>query len=166
MDMTDDQALHEAAQRCGQQLQAANRVLATAESCTGGWLAKLVTDVPGSSSWFDRGFVTYSNASKVEMLGVSEQTLSRHGAVSEAVVEEMALGALQRSQANLSVAISGVAGPGGGTPDKPVGLVCFAWGLDDRVVRIERQKFQGDREQVRCAAALYALNELCLVSSQ
>jgi nicotinamide-nucleotide amidase len=135
-------------------------LLATAESCTGGWLAKRVTDVPGSSAWFERGFVTYANAAKVEMLGVREQTLLEHGAVSDAAVREMAEGALAHSHADVVVAISGVAGPDGGTPDKPVGLVWIAWALRGEPVQAEHYQFGGDREAVRLQAVEMALRGL------
>ncbi|HEY0634497.1 MAG TPA: nicotinamide-nucleotide amidohydrolase family protein, partial [Gammaproteobacteria bacterium] len=104
-------------------------MLATAESCTGGWIAKCCTDLPGSSRWFERGFVTYTNEAKVEELGVSVETLQAYGAVSEATAAEMAAGALRQSRAQVSVSVSGIAGPGGGRPDKPVGTVCFGWAL-------------------------------------
>ena len=112
-------------------LTARNESLVTAESCTGGWIAKICTDLPGSSSWFERGFVTYSNASKQELLGVSARTLERHGAVSEATVREMVSGALRHSHAVWGLAVSGIAGPGGGSEDKPVGTVWFAWAGPD-----------------------------------
>jgi len=131
--------------------------LTTAESCTGGWLAKVITDISGSSEIFDRGFVTYSNKAKQEMLGVSIQTLNKYGAVSEEVVAEMAVGALKNSAANLSVSISGIAGPTGGTPDKPVGTVCFAWMLTNRKPFTEIALFSGDRMEIRQQAVNYAL---------
>jgi nicotinamide-nucleotide amidase len=123
--------------------------LTVAESCTGGWLAKVVTDLAGSSIWFDRGFVTYSNEAKQEMLGVHGATLLTHGAVSEAVVAEMAAGALARSRAQVAVAISGIAGPGGGSPDKPVGTVCIAWAWPEGQVSTRRLQLAGDRDNVR-----------------
>lgn len=134
--------------------------LASAESCTGGWVAQTVTAVAGSSGWFDRAFVTYSNEAKQDMLGVSQQTLLDQGAVSEAVVLEMAQGALDKSRADLSVAISGVAGPGGGTTDKPVGTVWFAWGSRTKGVKASCHRLFGDREQVRRQAVRIALDEL------
>src|SRR6267378_6142195 len=115
------------ARRVGARLKNRNLKLATAESCTGGWIAQAVTSVSGSSEWFDRGFVTYSNDAKKELLGVRARTLSRHGAVSEETAREMASGALARSRAQVALAVTGIAGPGGGTRKKPVGLVCFAW---------------------------------------
>ena len=126
--------LTELSQQLAKLLLQQQKRLAVAESCTGGWLAKTVTDLAGSSQWFERGFVSYSNAAKQEMLGVRPQTLLRDGAVSEAVVQEMALGALRHSQADISVAISGIAGPGGAVPGKPVGTVCFSWALKDHYI--------------------------------
>jgi nicotinamide-nucleotide amidase len=135
-------------------------MMTAAESCTGGWVAKICTDLPGSSAWFERGFVTYTNEAKLEMLGVSAQTLQAHGAVSEATVSEMAEGAIAHSRAQVSLAISGIAGPGGATPDKPVGTVCFAWAVEGRPVQSERACFDGDREEVRRQAVAHALDGL------
>ena len=126
-----DPVLYKLAEDVGSELKRRKLMLATAESCTGGWISEAVTRVPGSSDWFDRGFVTYTYLSKREMLGVNEATLEKHGAVSEEVVREMARGALEHSHAQVAVAVSGVAGPGGGTPDKPVGTVCLAWCMKD-----------------------------------
>jgi nicotinamide-nucleotide amidase len=134
--------------------------LATAESCTGGWIATAITAVSGSSAWFERGFVTYSNEAKQESLGVASDTLSKHGAVSEAVAREMAQGALGRSHAQVSVAVTGVAGPTGGTPDKPVGTVCLAWAGPGGAVGSVTRNFAGDREQVRRQSVLAALQGL------
>lgn len=135
-------------------------MLACAESCTGGWLAKLCTDLAGSSSWFERGFVTYSNESKQQMLGVSVHTLQQHGAVSEAVALQMAEGVLNKSPADYAVAITGIAGPAGGSDEKPVGTVWFA--LAGRNGRREThcQQFAGDRRQVRWQAVVFALQQL------
>ncbi|GAB4359714.1 MAG: nicotinamide-nucleotide amidase [Methylohalobius crimeensis] len=141
----------------GQCLRGKSLCLATAESCTGGWIAKCLTDVAGSSEWFERGFVTYSNQAKVEMLDVKAETLDRYGAVSEEVVAEMAAGALARSRAQVAVAVSGIAGPGGGTSDKPVGRVWLAWQVKDRPCRTERLQLSGDRENVRRQAVVWAL---------
>jgi len=146
-----------AARTLGAALKDTDLSLATAESCTGGWVAKVMTDIEGSSAWFDRGFVTYTNESKQEMLGVSAKTLSIHGAVSEATVEEMAQGALRHSHADLSLAISGIAGPGGGTADKPVGTVYFAWASRDGWMTAENKIFKGDRDIIRMQAVLTAL---------
>jgi nicotinamide-nucleotide amidase len=148
--------MDELARRVGEQLKAASAVLATAESCTGGWVAQVVTSVAGSSAWFDRGFVTYSDAAKRELLGVAAETLRAHGAVSEATAREMARGALQRSQATVAVSITGVAGPGGGTAEKPVGTVCFAWALQDGTKSATR-RFSGDREGIRRQSVVLAL---------
>jgi nicotinamide-nucleotide amidase len=134
--------------------------LAAAESCTGGWLAQSVTAIAGSSTWFDRGFVTYSNAAKVDMLGVSESTLERHGAVSEAVARAMAQGVLANSRADWSVAITGIAGPGGGSAEKPVGTVCFAWARKDGGCEAQTCHFSGDRAMVREQSVRHALNGL------
>jgi nicotinamide-nucleotide amidase len=143
--------------RCGHALRDRGWRRATAESCTGGWVAKCVTDIAGSSTWFDRGFVTYSNAAKREMLGVREDTLEGHGAVSEQTVGEMAAGALGRSLANVALAVSGIAGPDGGTADKPVGTVWFAWKTQAAAAVTERRYFIGDRDAVRRQAVRVAL---------
>jgi len=134
--------------------------LAVAESCTGGWLAKVLTDLTGSSDWFDRGYVTYSNAAKESMLGVSAETLAAHGAVSEAVVAEMAQGALRESGADVALAVSGIAGPGGGSVEKPVGTVCFAWQRRGGEPQVSRERFNGDREAVRRQSVVYLLTRL------
>lgn len=133
-------------------------MLATAESCTGGWIAKLCTDLAGSSAWFERGFVTYSNAAKQDMLGVQATTLAQYGAVSESVTAEMAAGALQHSRAQVAVSVSGIAGPDGGTATKPVGTVCFGWAVQGGEVRTATRTFEGDREAVRYQAVQYALS--------
>ena len=136
------------------------KLLAVAESCTGGWLAKCLTDIAGSSQWFERGFVTYSNAAKQEMLGVRSATLLREGAVSEAVVLEMANGALEHSRADIAVAISGIAGPGGAVPGKPVGTVCFSWVYKNNKHQEDTEYFAGDREAVRRQSVACALRGL------
>lgn len=151
--------LDDLAAELGRCLQASGDRLVTAESCTGGWIAKCITDIAGSSAWLERGFVTYSNDAKQEMLGVRADTLACHGAVSEPVVREMAAGALAHSCATVAVAVSGIAGPGGGTPAKPVGTVCFGWARTDRV-EAETRRFQGDREQVRLQSVAHALRLL------
>jgi nicotinamide-nucleotide amidase len=149
------------ATRLGQLLLAQGEQLVCAESCTGGLVAAAVTAVAGSSAWFDRGFVTYSNAAKRELLQVKEDTLLAHGAVSEATAREMALGALGASHGTLSVAVTGIAGPGGGVPGKPVGTVCFAWARSgESMPRSETRLFEGDRDAVRRAAVLRALRGL------
>lgn len=137
------------AESLGRALKARNALLVTAESCTGGWAAEAVTAIAGSSEWFERGFVTYSNAAKEEMLGVRARTLEQHGAVSEETAREMALGALAHSRGTLAVAITGIAGPTGGTTAKPVGTVCFAWASRSGALRSETRHFFGDREAVR-----------------
>ena len=134
-------------------------MMATAESCTGGLIAAQCTDLPGSSQWFDRGFVTYSNAAKTDLLGVPSALILEHGAVSEPVARAMALGAIYRSQARASVAVTGVAGPDGGSPSKPVGTVWFAWCVDGLVCTDMRQ-FPGDRQQVRQATVAWGLQGL------
>jgi nicotinamide-nucleotide amidase len=133
----------------GTRLKEKGLVLATAESCTGGWVAQVVTSVSGSSEWFDRGFVTYSNEAKREMIGVRAETLDHHGAVSEETAREMAAGALAASRAQIALAITGVAGPTGGTAQKPVGMVCFAWAVRGGAVDATTKHFAGDREAVR-----------------
>lgn len=155
-----DREIEERVAVLAEALRHRDMMLTTAESCTGGWVAKVCTDMPGSSSWFERGFVTYTNESKQEMLGVSAETLKAHGAVSEETVGEMALGALAHSRAHISVAISGIAGPGGATPEKPLGTVCFAWAIQDVATSTERCRFDGDREAVRAQAVLHALQGL------
>ena len=155
----DDAKLSQAAARVAEALQAHGWMLATAESCTGGWIAKCCTDLAGSSAWFERGFVAYSNAAKQEVLGVPEGTMSRHGAVSEAVAAAMAAGAAERARAKAAVSVTGIAGPGGGSTDKPVGTVHFGWSLDGEV-RTDVQRFEGDREAVRRQTVLHAFNGL------
>ncbi len=152
-----DSELYVLSQQVGAALRAAGCRLSCAESCTGGWVAKCITDVAGSSDWFERGFVTYTNDAKREMLGVAATTLETHGAVSEATVIEMARGALDHSHAELAVAISGIAGPGGERPGKPVGTVCFCWTRQGRAPRYLTEHFSGDREAVRQQAVVRAL---------
>jgi len=132
-------------------------MLATAESCTGGGVAQAITEVAGSSAWFERGFVTYSNLAKQQMLGVRESTLIQHGAVSEMAVREMAEGALQHSNAQVALAVSGIAGPGGGVAGKPVGTVWFAWGIKQGETRAQRFQLGGNRAEVRAQAVRIAL---------
>jgi nicotinamide-nucleotide amidase len=140
-------------------LLARRQMLATAESCTGGLIAAACTDLAGSSDWFERGFVTYSNAAKTAMLGVDAQLITSHGAVSEPVARAMAEGALRHALAQVSVAVTGIAGPSGGSADKPVGTVWLAWGLPSGVTS-ERQHFAGDRTAVRAATVHHALSHL------
>ncbi|HDK38270.1 MAG TPA: nicotinamide-nucleotide amidase [Thiolapillus brandeum] len=139
--------------------------MTTAESCTGGWIAKLLTDIPGASAWFERGFVTYSNQSKIDMLGVRADTLKFFGAVSEQVVLQMAQGALANSPADISIAVSGIAGPGGGSPSKPVGTVWMAWANNKGAVT-ERCWFAGNREAVRRQTVIHALQKLEIFSGK
>lgn len=155
-----DAELEALSQRLGVALSKTGHMLATAESCTGGWVAELVTDTAGSSSWFDRGFVTYSNQSKADMLGVRSDTIDRFGAVSEETAREMAAGALANSIADWTISITGIAGPGGGSSGKPVGTVCFGWcrrGADPVTATLH---FVGTRREVRRQAVLYALGGL------
>jgi nicotinamide-nucleotide amidase len=152
--VTDPETL---ATALGEALKTRGWMLATAESCTGGWVGQVVTSVPGSSHWYDRGFVTYTNEAKQEMLGVPPGILAAHGAVSEETARAMAEGALRRSRAQLSLAITGVAGPGGGSPEKPVGTVCFAWVAEGCATRSARRHFDGDRQQIRLQAVVEAL---------
>lgn len=157
MGNSDEELLARATQ-VGERLTASGTMLATAESCTGGWLSKVITDVAGSSEWFERGFVTYSDAAKREMLGVSPKTLEAHGAVSKLVAVEMARGAVAHRRAQVSVAITGIAGPGGGSEDKPVGTVWLAWYRFGGRIATHQSFFDGDRDDVRRAAVFAALD--------
>ncbi len=154
---TADELLTTLATLAGARLQARGLLLATAESCTGGWVAEAVTAIAGSSAWFDRGFITYSNEAKQDMLGVSAATLERHGAVSEATAHAMAAGALRCSRAGIALAVTGVAGPGGGGADKPVGMVCFAWATKGGTADALTRQFDGDRGAVRRQSVIVAL---------
>ncbi|MHB1678181.1 MAG: CinA family protein [Sulfuriferula sp.] len=159
----DDTELYQLAEQAGRTLKQRGFQLATAESCTGGWVGMVMTAVPGSSAWYERGFITYTNRAKQEQLGVLTDTLNNYGAVSEATVSEMAQGALQHSTANVALAISGIAGPAGGTPQKPVGTVCLGWATTDGTRLTTTCKFSGDREEIRArsvAAALRGVIEL------
>lgn len=144
----------------GQRLLARAEWLALAESCTGGLIAKTVTDIAGSSGWFERGLVTYSNRAKQELLGVPAATLDAHGAVSAQTVQAMVEGLLRHAPVDWGIAVTGVAGPGGGSADKPVGTVWLAWLQRGGVARVERQHFNGDRDAVRQATAEHALRVL------
>lgn len=157
--MTDSE-LMQLSEQVGQALKARGATVTTAESCTGGWVAKVITDIAGSSAWFERGFVTYSNEAKAQMIGVREETLAQHGAVSEPVVVEMAIGALKAARADYAVSISGIAGPDGGSEEKPVGTVwlAFATARGEGITR--RECFSGDRDAVRRQATAYALQTL------
>ncbi|MCC7039162.1 MAG: CinA family protein [Burkholderiales bacterium] len=152
------------AREVGDVLAARGLMCATAESCTGGLVAATITDIAGSSEWFDRGFVTYTNAAKEAMLGVPAATLAAFGAVSEPVARAMAEGALRHSRAAVAVAITGVAGPGGGSPAKPVGTVCFAWAVRDRPTQVATRHFPGDRRAVRWASVAAALAGLIVAA--
>src|SRR3989338_2676649 len=148
------------AAQVGGLLKSHGLMLATAESCTGGGVAQAITDVAGSSAWFERGFITYSNLAKQQMLDVSEATLIQHGAVSEAAVRERVAGALANSAAQVALAVSGIAGPDGGTPDKPVGTVWFAWGGKNGMTLARVHHFAGNRSEVRISAVHIALQSL------
>src|SRR5580704_8271413 len=152
-----DAALRTLAERAGQLLLQRQHRVAVAESCTGGWLAKCLTDVPGSSQWFERGYVTYSNAAKEQALGVAAEVLAIFGAVSRPAAEQMAAGALHHSDAELAIAITGIAGPDGGTAEKPVGLVWFARAQHEGAPLALEERFGGDREAIRRAAVATAL---------
>ncbi|MBI1889782.1 MAG: CinA family protein [Burkholderiales bacterium] len=149
----------ELATRVGLSLKAKGLLLATAESCTGGGVAQAVTEIAGSSEWFDSGFVAYSNASKTEMLDVSPAVIALHGTVSEEIAAAMAEGAIANSNAHVAIATTGIAGPGGAVPGKPVGTVCFAWSKDGHT-HTERLVFQGDRQAVRKQTVVHALQGL------
>lgn len=153
----DDHTLQALATRAAAVLRTARWRVATAESCTGGWLAKCLTDIAGSSHWFERGFVTYSNAAKEQLLGVAAEVIATFGAVSHQTAGQMAAGALHASGADLAIAVTGIAGPDGGTAAKPVGLVWFALARRDGLPRVESRQFGGDREAVRRAAVAVAL---------
>ena len=167
MTIPTDLELLAQAQQVAKTFKQHGKFLVTAESCTGGWIAKLMTDIVGSSSWFERGFVTYTNASKQEMLGVPAAVIDEQGAVSEGTVRAMAEGALRNSHADFSLAVSGIAGPGGGTEFKPVGTVWFAWGRKDPssstpaiIIQGERCLFTGDRDEIRRQAVKHSLEQL------
>ncbi|MBK9348682.1 MAG: nicotinamide-nucleotide amidohydrolase family protein [Sulfuritalea sp.] len=157
-----DADLVELSQTLGSACLQRRLLIATAESCTGGWAAQVITHTAGSSAWFERGFVTYANEAKVEMLGVRPETLAGFGAVSPETAAEMAGGALKNSSALISLAITGIAGPTGGSPGKPVGTVCFAWCRADAAAETETQVFSGDREAIRRQAVVHALRGLLL----
>ena len=145
------------AAQVGGLLKAHGLMLATAESCTGGGVAHAVTEIAGSSAWFECGFIAYSNQAKQQMLGVSEATLNQHGAVSEAVVREMATGAIRHSRAQVSLAVSGIAGPDGGTADKPVGTVWFAWCVKEWMCVSHMHRLIGNRAEIRAQSVRIAL---------
>ena len=157
--MTSKQDIENLVRQLGELLVRQQRYVCTAESCTGGGIASVITDQAGSSAWFDRAYVTYSNQAKVTMLGVEPSTLDKFGAVSEQVAREMAAGALRESGVDLAVAVTGVAGPGGGTKDKPVGMVCFGWS-DGTQLKTSTEQFPGGRAEVRAASVRFALQRL------
>ena len=152
-----DNELFAIAQQLGQLLKLKEKKIATAESCTGGWIAQIITEVSGSSAWFDRGFVTYSNSAKVQMLGVNPETLTKFGAVSTQTATEMVKGALAHSEADCAIAVTGIAGPDGGTADKPVGTVFIAWAYKNREVKVVQQQLTGNRHQIRRQTVRIAL---------
>ena len=163
MPTPDDPALRALAENLGERLRQTHHRLVTAESCTGGWIAKAVTDIPGSSDWFDCGMAAYSYEAKQALLGVRPETLETHGAVSRETVIEMVAGALVNSGASIAVAVTGIAGPGGGSEDKPVGTVWIGWKKRGGYARAEAFRFEGDRDAVRrqtVAAALRGLEAL------
>ena len=149
--------ISDAAVQLGQALKARGFMLALAESCTGGMVAEAITSIAGSSAWFDRGFITYSNAAKIDMLDVSSTTLEKFGAVSEQTATEMAIGALKNSDAQIAGSITGIAGPDGGSPEKPVGTVCFAWAGKNMPVSACTHWFNGNRDSVRKQAAIFMM---------
>jgi len=153
-------SVEQLSQQLGELLLKHKQILVTAESCTGGGVANAITEIAGSSAWFDRAFVTYSNEAKQEMIGVEGQTLAEFGAVSEPVVIQMVQGALKNSNATIGVSISGIAGPTGGSEEKPVGTVCFAWADKSEWLKVETQHFTGDRSAVRTQAVIHALETI------
>ena len=156
----DEENLFNLANQLGGLLKKHGLKLALAESCTGGMASQYITAVSGSSTWFDRGFVCYSNLSKMEMLNVTSETLLNFGAVSEETAAEMALGALKNSQANIVASITGIAGPDGGSPDKPVGTVCFSWAGKANQIKTINYKFDGNRHSIRQQATSFMIKEL------
>ena len=155
-----DNELFELAQQLGRLLKSNEKKIAIAESCTGGWIAQIITEVPGSSAWFDRGFVTYSNAAKMQMLGVKPETLEKYGAVSAQTATEMVIGALAHSDADCAIAVTGIAGPDGGTAEKPVGTVFIAWADKNKDVKVVQKKLMGNRHQIRRQTVKIALEGL------
>jgi nicotinamide-nucleotide amidase len=150
-------SIYDAATQLGQSLKTSGFMLVMAESCTGGMVAEAITSVAGSSAWFDRGFVSYSNAAKIDMLDVSSKTLEKFGAVSEQTAAEMAIGALINSEAQIAGSITGIAGPDGGSPEKPVGTVCFAWTGKNLPVSTCTHWFEGNRESIRKQATIFMM---------
>lgn len=160
MARVSDEELNQLARELRDKLNAHDWMLATAESCTGGWVGQLVTAVSGSSNWYERGFITYANEAKIEMLGVPPATLALYGAVSEETARAMAAGALTHSHAQAALAISGIAGPDGGTLEKPVGLVCYGWALADGTLMSSTCRLGGNRDEIRSRAVAAALRGL------
>ncbi len=161
-----DQKIFLLANELGMFLRQRNLKIAVAESCTGGAICQAITEVPGSSQWFDRGFITYSNQSKIEMLGVKRETLEKHGAVSAETVVEMLSGTLTKSAADCAIAVSGIAGPGGGTKVKPVGTVFIGWQLNKHPCTIKLMSFEGDRTDIRRSASICALTNYNLFENE
>ena len=152
-----DTELLELAEQLGRSLKSKGEKIATAESCTGGWIAQIITEVPGSSAWFDRGFVTYSNLAKVQMLAVKPETLEKFGAVSAETAIEMVNGALANSDADCAIAVTGIAGPDGGTSEKPVGTVYIAWKSKSKGSKVIKKQLSGDRHQIRAQTVKIAI---------
>lgn len=157
MARVSDEELHGLAVELGEKLRAHGWMLATAESCTGGWIGEVLTAIPGSSAFYERGFITYANAAKIELLGVPPETLDAYGAVSEETARAMAQGALVRSPVHAALSVSGIAGPGGGTREKPVGMVCYGWALNDGTLMSSTCRLDGNREEIRSRAVAAAL---------
>jgi nicotinamide-nucleotide amidase len=157
-----DNELLELAEKLGQSLKAKGKKIATAESCTGGGIAQIITEVPASSAWFDRGFVTYSNSAKVQMLGVRQETLEKYGAVSAETAKEMVTGALAHSEADIAIAVTGIAGPEGGSPDKPVGMVFIAWAWKNGNYKVEKMQFSGNRHRIREQTVKMAIERITI----
>ncbi len=157
MARVSDEELHGLAVELGEKLRARGWMLATAESCTGGWIGEVLTAIPGSSAFYERGFITYANAAKIELLGVPPETLDAYGAVSEETARAMAQGALVRSPVHAALSVSGIAGPGGGTREKPVGMVCYGWALNDGTLMSSTCRLDGNREEIRSRAVAAAL---------
>jgi nicotinamide-nucleotide amidase len=160
LNIQNNQDLHEITQELARVLIKNNWHLSTAESCTGGMVAASITELAGSSEWFERGYVTYSNQSKSEDIDVSQNLIEQHGAVSDQVARAMALGAKQNSGSDLSLSITGIAGPSGGSPEKPIGTVCFAWALANDQIVSETKHFEGNRQQIRQQACDFSLRKL------
>ena len=160
-----DHELYTLAELVGQVLKAQKKKLVTAESCTGGWIAQALTDVPGSSLWFDRGFVTYSNTAKIQMLAVKPETLELYGAVSAETATEMVAGALVHSDADVAIAVTGIAGPSGGTEEKPVGMVFIAWASKANGCQLLQLSLSGDRQAIRRQTVVLALKGIADIAN-